>query len=76
MQFKVVGTKSTIEFKNAADGQQIELEVKGNWTERKAEITLDGRPVARVMRHFLNARQLFGDQTVSAHYPQQIHLTN
>lgn len=64
--FQVIGSRSTVHFRNAADGQQIELEVKGNWIERKAQITLNGRPVAMIQRSFMNARQVFGNaQTVS-----------
>lgn len=53
-------------FKNAADGAEIELEVKGDWIDRSAEITTGGRPVASISRSFFNVRQIFGEkQTVS-----------
>lgn len=45
-------------------GQAEELRLKGNFWDRKAEITLDGVPVARISRNFMNAGQLvFGQQT-------------
>jgi uncharacterized protein YxjI len=64
-KFKLMGSKSVVTFKNASDGKEIELEVRGDWLDRKAEITIDGRPVASVSRKFFNAREFFGDkQTV------------
>lgn len=63
----VLSSRSTVHFTNQADGSEIELEVKGDWLDRSAAITLAGRPVAHISRNFLNARQIFGDrQTVSA----------
>lgn len=59
------GTHSTVDFKNASDGQKYELEVKGDWFDRSAEITYGGRPVANISRSFFNVREVFGDkQTV------------
>lgn len=53
-------------FKNAADGQQVELDLKGDWFDRSAKITLNGAVVAEVARKFFNVREMFGDkQTVS-----------
>lgn len=53
-------------FKNAADGQAVELDLKGDWFDRSAKITLNGQPVAEVSRKFFNVREMFGDkQTVS-----------
>lgn len=65
--FSLGKSKSSIHFKNASDGQQVELDLEGDWFDRKASITLGGRPVADVQRKFFNARELVGDkQTVSA----------
>ena len=64
--FKLIGNRSTIEFKNAADNNNVELEVKGDWIDRSAAITYGGRPVAEIKRSFFNVREIFGDkQTVS-----------
>lgn len=64
--FKLIGSKSSVHFKNASDGRDVELNVKGDWFDRKAEITWEGRPVAAISRKFFNAREFFGDkQTVS-----------
>lgn len=64
--FKLIGSRSTVVFKNAADGNQVELEVKGDWIDRSAEISFGGRPVAHISRSFINVREIFGDkQTVS-----------
>ena len=61
-----MGSKSVVTFTNASDGKAVELEVKGDWFDRSAEITLDGRVVASISRKFFNAREFFGDkQTVS-----------
>ncbi|KIW21128.1 hypothetical protein PV08_01708 [Exophiala spinifera] len=60
--FSVLSSKSTIHFQNQADGSQIELDLKGNWLNRSATITLAGRPVAHISRSFMNARQIFGGQ--------------
>lgn len=63
--FSIGTSKSSVHFKNAADGQEIELDLKGDWFDRSATITLAGRPVAQVQRKFMNVRQLWGDkQTV------------
>ncbi|KAM0721872.1 hypothetical protein Q7P37_002797 [Cladosporium fusiforme] len=51
-----------VHFKNAADGQEVQLDLKGDWFDRSATITLGGRPVADVKRKFFNARELFGDK--------------
>lgn len=64
--FALMGSKSSVHFKNAADGQEVELEVKGDWFDRSAEITYGGRPVAAIARSFFNVREIFGDkQSVS-----------
>lgn len=64
--FSIGTSKSSVHFKNAADGQQIELDLKGDWFDRSATISLGGRPVAEVARKFFNMREMFGDkQTVS-----------
>ena len=65
-KFKLLGSKSIVTFKNASDGKDVELEVHGDWFDRSAEITWNGKPVAVVSRKFFNAREWFGDkQTVS-----------
>lgn len=64
--FSLGSSKSSVHFKNAADGQDVELDLKGDWFDRSAKITLGGRPVAEVTRKFFNVRELWGDkQTVS-----------
>ncbi len=37
-KFKLMGSKSVVTFKNAADGKAVELEVHGDWFDRSAEI--------------------------------------
>lgn len=65
-KFKLMGSRSVITFRNAADGREIELEIKGDWFDRSAEISWEGRPIAAISRKFFNAREWFGDkQTVS-----------
>lgn len=62
----MLGSKSEVTFKNASNGHKIELEVKGNWIDRSAEITWGGTPVAQISRSWFSAREWFGDkQTVS-----------
>ena len=65
--FRLVGSKSTVTFKNAADGKDVSLVVKGDWFDRSAEITTEkGQVIASISRKFFNAREWFGDkQTVS-----------
>lgn len=64
--FSFGSSKSSVHFKNAADGQAVELDLKGDWFDRSAKITLGGQPVAEVSRKFFNVREMFGDkQTVS-----------
>jgi uncharacterized protein YxjI len=64
--FSIGSSKSSIHFKNASDGRDLELNLKGDWFDRSAAITLAGRPVAEISRKMLNAREMFGSkQTVS-----------
>ena len=64
--FSLMGSKSSVHFKNAADNIDVELEIKGDWIDRSAAITYGGRPVANISRSFFNVREIFGDkQTVS-----------
>lgn len=63
--FSIGSSKSTITFINAADKTPIELQLKGDWFDRSANITLGERPVASINRSFGNAREIFGSkQTV------------
>ena len=64
--FSIGSSKSSIHFKNASDGRDLELNMKGDWFDKSAAITLDGRPVAEISRKMLNARDMLGGkQTVS-----------
>jgi uncharacterized protein YxjI len=64
--FHLGGSKSSVHFRNAADGQEVELAMKGDWIGRSASITMAGRPVAEVARKMFNAREIVGNkQTVS-----------
>jgi uncharacterized protein YxjI len=65
-RFSVGSSKSSVHFKNASDGREMELVVKGDWLDRQARVLLGDRVVAEVSRQFLNAREIFGSkQTVS-----------
>jgi hypothetical protein len=58
------GPKLSCTFRNPTTGQDEELHLKGDFFDRKAEITWNDIPVARIGRKFLNAGQLlFDDQT-------------
>jgi uncharacterized protein YxjI len=53
-------------FRNFANGQDIELEIRGDWFDRSAVISYNGATVATISRSFVNVREVFGDkQTVS-----------
>ncbi|TKA48705.1 hypothetical protein B0A54_00841 [Friedmanniomyces endolithicus] len=56
--WKMIGSRSTVTFKNASDGTDVELEVKGDWMDKSADITFAGREVAKISRSFFNVRQL------------------
>ncbi|KAK5111562.1 hypothetical protein LTR62_004858 [Meristemomyces frigidus] len=60
--FKLIGSHSTVTFKNAADGNAVEFEVKGDWFDRSAEISYGGRPVAAIQRSYFNVREIWGDK--------------
>lgn len=60
--FKLVGSRSTVHFKNSADGKDIELEVKGDWMDRSADIKIGDRVVASIARKFFNVREILGGQ--------------
>jgi hypothetical protein len=59
--FSFGGAKMTATFTNF-DGRPVELDVKGDFWDRKAEICWNSVPVARINRQFLNAGQLLFDQ--------------
>ena len=44
--FKLIGSKSSVHFKNASDGKEVELEIKGDWMDRSAEITVSTRVIS------------------------------
>jgi hypothetical protein len=44
----------------AADGRHVELEVKGGWWDRSANITCGGQPVAHISRSYFNMSKIFG----------------
>ena len=44
-------------FTNASTQQEIELVCSGDFINRRAKITLDGRPLAFIRRNFWNARE-------------------
>ena len=65
--FKLIGTHSTCTFKNASDGKDCEIEVKGDWIDRSAEMKWNGQVVASIARSFANVREILGgQQTVSS----------
>jgi uncharacterized protein YxjI len=43
--------------------QPVKLQVRGDWIDRKADITWNGIPVARVRRQFKNWRELSARHT-------------
>ncbi|KAF2207234.1 hypothetical protein CERZMDRAFT_51442 [Cercospora zeae-maydis SCOH1-5] len=63
--FSLGSSKSTVTFVNAADARPMELQVKGDWLDRSAKITLASdrdRVVAQMSRSFLNAREIVGNK--------------
>jgi len=75
-QFSLLSSKSTVVFTNAADGRHVELEVKGDWFDRSASITMGGTPVAHIGRSFFNMREIFADkQTYFVHVAPNVDLT-
>lgn len=62
----VLASKSSVHFKNASDGREVELDVRGDWFDRSANVTFGGEPVAHISRSFFNVREIFADKdTVS-----------
>lgn len=63
--FSVGTSKATVTFNNAlAGGQPVELSMKGDFLDRKADIvdTATGEPVASIRKKSLNMRNLLGGQ--------------
>jgi uncharacterized protein YxjI len=60
-------SKSTCHFKNFSNGQEIELEIRGDWFDRSAQIIYGDLPVARISRSFVNGREVFGDKQTVRH---------
>lgn len=62
-KFKLMGAPEMIvHFKNKSDGKEVELVVLGDFWGRKASISCQGQPVARIDRSVLNSGQLQFDQ--------------
>lgn len=55
-------------FKNASDGHEVELDVRGDWFDRSANITFGGQPVAHISRSFFNVREIFADKDTVCSY--------
>merc|ERR1712029_810091 len=51
-----------LSFNNAANGQEVAIEIKGDWIDRSAEMTWEGKTVATIARSFFNVREILGDQ--------------
>ncbi|CAE6464152.1 unnamed protein product [Rhizoctonia solani] len=60
--FSLTGAKLDVQFKNAADGRQVQFDLRGSFFDRSAEVTVNGQPVARISRQFLNSGELLFDQ--------------
>lgn len=50
----------------ASDNREIELQIRGDWFDRSANILMGEVVVASIARSFVNMRQIFGDQQVSS----------
>ncbi|MCJ1274878.1 hypothetical protein MMC21_002676 [Puttea exsequens] len=61
-EFSLLAAKSSVHFKNASDGHEIELDVRGDWFDRSANITFGGQPVAHISRSFFNVKEIFADK--------------
>ena len=67
----MLASESKVHFKNASDGHEVELDVRGDWFDRSANITFGGQPVAHISRSFFNVREIFADKdTVCSHMIQ------
>lgn len=63
--FSIGKAKLNATFRNAADGQEIALALRGDFFDRAATITLgneEGPVVGRISRDFFNAREIFSGQ--------------
>ncbi|KAF7193977.1 Protein LURP-one-related 10 [Pseudocercospora fuligena] len=60
--FSLGSSKSTVEFVNNSDRTTVELQVKGDWFDRTANISLGDRVVAQISRSFFNAREVLDDK--------------
>lgn len=58
----VLASKSSVHFKNGSDDHEVELDVRGDWFDRSANITFGGQPVAHISRSFFNVREIFADK--------------
>lgn len=63
-KFKIVGSKMVASFTNASDGKPIEITVKGDWIDRKAQMIVDktGYVVANVTRHLATLKEAVMDR--------------
>ena len=50
VHFSLGSSKSNLHFMNASGGQEIELELKRDWFDRSAVITLASRPVVELKK--------------------------
>jgi len=61
-KFSIGKAKMNIFFKNKADGRDVELNLAGDFFDRRASITMGDVVVATIARDSLNARNLIGGQ--------------
>jgi len=63
-KFKIGGSKMIASFTNAADKKPIEITVRGDWIDRKAEMIIEetGMVAATITRQFMNLREAFRDK--------------
>jgi uncharacterized protein YxjI len=62
-RFTFFKSKLTAKFTNLADGSQCKVVVKGDWRDKRATITLDGRLLATVNRALNMEHIFFGKET-------------
>lgn len=60
----VMGSRMIASFKNIGDGRPVEIEVTGDWRDKKAEMRIvgTGQVVATVSRDYFKMREIFAGQ--------------
>jgi len=58
------GSKMQATFRNAADGKEVTLKLRGSILENSAQITYNDIPVAQITKKLITGREMFSGKQI------------